>query len=90
MFNFKKRNKKEQERKEPVLVVVITNIPFSELYQEILRDNGIKFICRQRGAGGYIKLLTGGLLCADDIYVNPEDYNKARELYEMYANIEKD
>ncbi len=58
----------------------------SAIFQEILKDNNIPFVCRQPGAGGYIKILTGGLLTTDEIVVDDGDYNTANELYEAYFN----
>ena len=50
----------------------------------MLKKNDIPFICRQNGAGGYIKILTGGFLVTDNIYVRVENYSKAKELYDNY------
>lgn len=75
---------KKIKGKEPVIAAVIANTVDSEIYQDILKNNNIPFICRQRGAGGYIKILTGGLLIADSIYVKESDLKKAGELYKAY------
>ena len=72
--------------KEPSFVVSISNTVLSEVYQDLLRENNIPFICRRDGANGYLKVITGGFLVTDDIYVKEEDYTKARELYDNYIN----
>lgn len=81
--------KKEKAKKNgPKLVAVIPNTVDSEIYQDLLKTNGIPFICNQLGAGGYIKIVAGSLLVTDRIYVNEEDYEKAKELFDLY--IERD
>lgn len=85
---FKKAEKKEKDKSKPVLAAVIQNTVSSEIYQDMLRENGIPFICRQQGAGGYIKILTGGLFIADSIYVNADDLDRAKELYETYIETD--
>lgn len=72
--------------KEPALVASVSNTVLSEVYQDMLRENNIPFICRRDGANGYLKVITGGFLVTDDIYVKDEDYTKARELYDNYIN----
>lgn len=81
---FGKNKSGENSSSEPVLAAVIQNTVSSEIYQDMLRENGIPFVCRQQGAGGYIKILTGGLFIADSIYVNERDFERAKELYENY------
>lgn len=79
-----KRKKTETAPAGQRLVACIDDSIAAGIFQEILRDNGIPFICSQPGAGGYIKILTGGLLVSDSIYVNDEDYERAAELYRAY------
>ena len=86
-MNFFKRNKSENKifkKDEPVIAAVIGNTVESEIYQDILKENGIPCVCRQMGAGGYLKILTGGFLVADSIYVKESDLEKASQLYEAY------
>lgn len=79
-----KKKKAESEPEGRKLVATIDDSIAAGIFQEILRDNGIPFLCSQPGAGGYIKILTGGLLVSDSIYVNDEDYERASELYNAY------
>ena len=82
---FKKKNKTADTiSEEPVVAAVIPNTVDSEIFQDILKKNNIPFVCRQRGAGGYIKILTGGYLIADSIYVKASDLGRAKELYEAF------
>ncbi len=81
--------KVEKENKsKPVLAAVIQNTVSSEIYQDMLRENGIPFICRQQGAGGYIKILTGGLFIADNIYVSADNLDRAKEIYNIYIETD--
>ena len=82
------RNEKKEDT-QPVLAAVIQNTVSSEIYQDMLKENGIPFVCRQQGAGGYIKILTGGLFIADSIYVNERDLERAKELYENYIETDE-
>ena len=81
--------KEENEDTQPVLAAIIQNTVSSEIYQDMLKENGIPFVCRQQGAGGYIKILTGGLFIADSIYVNERDLERARELFENYIETDE-
>ncbi len=78
--------KTRKKVKEPVLVASLANTVSSEIYQEMLRENNIPFICRQEGASGYLKHITGGLFVVDSIYVMEEHYSFAKELYEAYIS----
>lgn len=83
---FKKKAKQPEDG--IAFAVSIMNTVTSAIYQDILRENGIPFICRQQGAGGYMKIITGGLLVTDCIYVKESDLEQARALYEVYLNSE--
>ncbi|MBR4073016.1 MAG: DUF2007 domain-containing protein [Clostridia bacterium] len=83
----KNADKGTEKKTEPVVAAVIPNTVSSEIYQDMLKNNGIPFVCRQQGAGGYLKILTGGLLAADTIYVNERDLEKAQEIYSTYIEI---
>ena len=47
-------------------------------------------MCRQQGAGGSVKLLLGGGIVPDYIFVSAKNYERARELYEVYLLNEPD
>lgn len=91
-MSFFKRVKKEEKRDggDPVLAASIVNPVSSGIFQDILKENDIPFICRQEGAGGTIKILFGGGVVPDNIYVAERNYERARELYEVYLNSEVD
>lgn len=87
-FKRKRKEEKTDDGNEPVLAAIIKNPITSEIFQDILKENGIPFICRQEGAGGSLKLLLGAGVVPDDIYVAAKNYEKARGLYEAYLKTE--
>lgn len=87
-FKRKRKEEKTDDGNEPVLAAIIKDPVTSEIFQNILKENGIPFICRQEGAGGSLKLLLGAGVVPDDIYVAAKNYEKARGLYEAYLKTE--
>ncbi len=82
-MGFFKRAKKENDN-EPIVAAVIQNPTSSLIFQDILKENEIPFICRQQGAGGYTKHILGSGFAADMIYVSSANVDRAKELYEAY------
>ncbi len=80
----KAKDKTDENRKS----IHIADRVASSIFQEILKDNGIPFICRQPGAGGYIKIVTGGLFTTDEIILNESDFEEAQSLYDAYFTAE--
>ena len=84
-LNWGRKKEEEPDENEPVLAAVIKNPVTSEIFQDILKENGIPFICRQDGA---VKLLLGAGVVPDNIYVAVKNYETARGLYEAYLQTE--
>lgn len=84
MSFFKRQKEHKQDENEPVVAAIISNPVSSAVFQDMLKENGIPFICRQHGAGGSVKLLLGGGIVPDYILVSARNYGRARELYEVY------
>lgn len=80
-----KRKKKDDNG--PVLVASVMPA-FSGMYRDLLEQNNIRFLCKQKGAGSHLRIITGGLLIPDDFYVNKEDYEKALEIYNAFIEVE--
>lgn len=78
------KNDPTPPKSEPVLAAAISNTVLSEMYQDLLKENDIPYICRQNGADGYLKHITGGFLTTDLIYVKEEYYATAHEIYNNY------
>lgn len=84
MSFFKRKKEEKMDENEPVVAAIINNPVSSAVFQDMLKENGIPFICRQEGAGGSVKLLLGGGIVPDYILVSAKNYERARELYEVY------
>ena len=84
MSFFKRKKENKQDENEPVVAAIISNPVSSAVFQDMLKENGIPFVCRQQGAGGSVKLLLGGGIVPDYILVSDKNYERARELYEVY------
>lgn len=72
------REKVEQEG-----LVKLTNLldPLeSEMLQDLLRQEGIPVLTRDKGSGGYLKIYMGYSMFGEDIYVRQSDYARAQEL----------
>ena len=87
-FKWGRQKEAKPDENEPVLAAVIKNPVTSEIFQDILKENGIPFICRQDGAGGSVKLLLGAGVVPDNIYVAAKNYETACGLYEAYLQTE--
>src|SRR5574344_1402064 len=88
MSFFKRKKEEKKDENEPVVAAIINNPVSSAVFQDMLKENGIPFICRQEGAGGSVKLLLGGGIVPDYILVSAKNYERARELYEAYLLTE--
>ena len=84
MSFFKRKKEDKKDENEPVVAAIISNPVSSAVFQDMLKENGIPFVCRQQGAGGSVKLLLGGGIVPDYIFVSAKNYERARELYEVY------
>ena len=78
----------KSDRQRLITDYVRLTFSLSEIYQDMLRENGIPFVCRQEGAGGYLKILLGVGIIPDNIYVAEKNYERAREIYEAYLLTE--
>lgn len=52
----------------------------SEMLQDLLRQEGIPVLTRDKGSGGYLKIYMGYSMYGDDLYVRQSDYARAQEL----------
>lgn len=52
------------------------------MIKEILADNNIPYIIKEYGAGGYMRIISGGSLFSGDIIVSKFDLDKANDLLE--------
>ena len=80
--------KKQADENEPVLAATVFNPVNAGIFEDLLHQNGIPYLIRQHGAGGYFKILTGGGVVPDCFYVMPQHLEQAKELYHAYFDIE--
>ena len=64
---------------EPVLVATFEDVVSSEIFRDILTDNGIPY--SMGNDEGAIVVMFGGGFSADEIYVDKRDFEKAEALY---------
>ena len=69
----------EAEISEPVLVATFEDVVSSEIYRDILTDNGIPY--SMGNDEGAIVVMFGGGFSVDEIYVDKRDFEKAEALY---------
>lgn len=74
--------------RNPVLLATMEDVVSSDIFKDILIDNKIPFSSSQ-GETGSIRVLFGGGLVGEEIYVDSEDFEKAEELYEEFINGEE-
>ena len=83
-------HKKQAGENEPVVAATVFNPVDSGIFEDLLRKNGIPYLIRQHGAGGYFKILAGGGVVPDCFYVRPEHLAQAKALYRAYFETETD
>lgn len=56
--------------------------------EEVLRDEGILFVKKDRGTGSAVRIITGFSMFGTDLLVAPEDLEKATALMEALFDVE--
>lgn len=69
----------ERPISEPVLVATFEDVVFSEIFRDILTDNGIPYSMGSNE--GTVHIMFGGGFTSDEIYVEKRDFEKAEALY---------
>lgn len=65
----------------PVLLASFDDIISAEIFKDILKDNSIPYSCGTADEEGTLKMMFGGAIMADDIYVDECDFTAADKLY---------
>ena len=73
---------RERAVSEPVLVATFEDVVFSEIFKDILSDNGIPY--SMGSEEGAVHVTFGGGFAADEIYVEKRDFEKAEALYNEF------
>ena len=69
----------ERPISEPVLVATFEDVVLSEIFRDILTENGIGY--SMGGEEGSVRVMFGGGFSTDEIYVEKRDFEKAEALY---------
>ncbi len=80
-----KENEAQIETKiEPVLLTIFEDLVSAEIFKDVLNDNKIPY----SDSANAMKVVFGGGLSAEEIYVDKTDFDKARELLEEFLASE--
>lgn len=72
-----------REKVEQEMLVKLANLldPLeSEMLQDLLRQEGIPVLAKDKESGGYLKIYMGYSMFGEDLYVRESDYERAQEL----------
>ncbi|QQK08137.1 DUF2007 domain-containing protein [Miniphocaeibacter halophilus] len=58
--------------------------------KQILDDNNIPYIIKDKGSGGYMRIIGGFSIYLKEIYVSSEDYKKAYDLVKEFIEKTKE
>lgn len=72
--------KKENKAAGPVLLLTARDDCELGIIRCLLEENGVPFLTRDRESGNYMRILMGSNIFGTDIFVNEEDFERAREL----------
>lgn len=70
---------KDGDKVELVLLRSVTDNYELHLIGELLEEAGIPFIVKERGGGGYMKIIGGASVFGTDIYVDKTAFEKAEK-----------
>ena len=73
-------NKKEKDANEPVFLLTVDSSYQLGMVENILSGHGIPCLAQDRATGGYMRIYAGGSIFGTDIYVSPDNLEKAKEL----------
>ncbi len=69
----------ENNISEPVLIATFEDVVLSEIFRDILTENGIPY--SMGDDEGAVRVTFGGGFSADEIYVEKRDFDRAEALY---------
>lgn len=75
----KKKTSQETAYDMVLLKTTSTNYEYA-LLKQLLKDNEIPYLPRERGSGSYMRICTGGSVYGTDFMVARSDYEKAKEI----------
>lgn len=72
--------------RNPVVAASVEDIITTEIYCDVLADNGIPYSFDEENSEVGIKVMMGGSFAATNIYVDESDLEKAEALYQEVLN----
>lgn len=79
-------SKRDEKLEEVKLIFLRTTNDIHELniIKEILDDNEIPYVLKDRGIGGYMRIISGNLLYGTDILVEESTAEKAKAILDEF------
>lgn len=74
---------KYEDKVELVLLRSLVDNYEMDLVSGLLEEANIPFIVKERGIGGYMKIIGGSSVFGTDIYVDKKAYEKAEEILDL-------
>lgn len=78
---------KEKAINTPVLLVSLDDVVSAEIFKDILTTNNIPYVCSS-DKNAVMRVVFGGGLTSEDIYVDNSDLERANELYAEFLKSE--
>jgi Protein of unknown function (DUF2007). len=75
--------RKDKEEINLKLLVKTSDRTTLALIESTLKENNIPYIMKDKGTGGYLKIITGASIYDTEIYVSDNDLEKARDLVDL-------
>ncbi len=72
----------EKEITDPVLIATFEDVVSSEIFRDILTENGIPY--SMGNDEGAVRVMFGGSFSVDEIYVEKRDFDRAEALYNEF------
>ena len=79
---------KDANINNPVLLAKFEDLVTAEIFEDILKDNSIPFVLAENETGS-MRVVFGGALICEEIYVDERDYVKAEELYTQFMESDE-
>ncbi len=83
------KKEKSQDKIELVLLRSTSDNYELNLIKALLEDSDIPFIIKERGGGGYMKIIGGTSVFGTDIYVEAGTFKKAEDILVSFEWSEK-
>lgn len=90
MPNSLKDDSSKDDSSNPCLLTTVYQKNEAAMLGALLEDSGIPYFIKEKGNGGYLKIYMGYTIFGEEIYVNENQYEQAKELVELYFSNNED